>query len=213
MRSISVTVRFIVFASIILGFGATVATAQDDQLVRLPGAPAQTGASDDLVRLPGQGERNTSLPTPHQPKSRMKPGGGLMLSFDSNADGRVTQAELMQGVAAAFAKADSNGDGELTALEQQDWAAKLPTRDDTLANPARFDPNLDRVVQAEEFTEVIVNLAADYADESSGDIILASLETTDRPGRRDEAAKEERRRTERERRERERQRQRQRQRW
>lgn len=204
------TVRFCLFASLLLGFGATIATAQDDQLVRLPGAPTQDEASDELVRLPGQGEINTSLQTPHQPRSRMKPGGGLMMSFDADSNGRVSRAELMHGVAAAFAQADSNKDGELTALEQQDWAARLPTRDDTLANPARFDPNLDRIVQAEEFTDVIVNLAADYADESSGEIILASLENNDRPGRRDDAAKEERRRTERERRERERQRQRQR---
>ena len=209
------TVRFVVFSAILLGSGAGLAAAQEDELVRLPSAPAQSETSDDLVRLPGQGEVKTSseADTSNPSKSRMKPGGGLMMSFDRDTDGRVTQAELMQGVAAAFAKADSNGDGELTALEQQDWAANLPTRDDTLANPARFDPNLDRVVQAEEFTNVIVKLAADYADDSSGDIILTSLQADDRPGRREEAAKAERRRAERDRRERERQRQRQRQRW
>ena len=32
----------------------------------------------------------------------------------------------------------------LQMLEQQAWARSLPTRDNSLANPVRFDPNLDR---------------------------------------------------------------------
>ena len=79
----------------------------------------------------------------------------------------------------AFSSADKNADGYLTALEQQDWAASLPTRDDSLANPFRFDPNLDRRVDLDEFTLVINNLGLDYADEASGDIIVADLKAPD----------------------------------
>lgn len=130
---------------------------------------------DELVRLPGQGElRDDSLRQRAQ-ADRLKPGAGLFITFDTNNDGRISQAELDAGIPAAFTQADSNEDGYLTALEQQDWARSLPTRDDSLANPFRFDPNLDRRVDLDEFTLVISNLGRDYSDEVSGDIIIADL--------------------------------------
>ncbi|MCR9224667.1 MAG: EF-hand domain-containing protein [Hyphomonas sp.] len=130
---------------------------------------------DELVRLPGQGElRDDSLRQRAQ-ADRLKPGAGLFITFDTNNDGRISQAELDAGIPAAFTQADSNEDGYLTALEQQDWARSLPTRDDSLANPFRFDPNLDRRVDLDEFTLVISNLGRDYSDELSGDIIIADL--------------------------------------
>lgn len=130
---------------------------------------------DELVRLPGQGEVRSSDLRERAQAERLKPGAGLFLTFDSNQDGRITQFEIDAGVPIAFQVADKNADGYLTALEQQDWAAGLPTRDDSLANPFRFDPNLDRRVDLDEFTTVIVNLGSDYADESSGDILVADL--------------------------------------
>lgn len=130
---------------------------------------------DELVRLPGQGElRDNSLRQRAQ-ADRLKPGAGLFITFDTNNDGRISQTEMDAGIPAAFTRADLNEDGFLTALEQQDWARSLPTRDDSLANPFRFDPNLDRRVDLSEFTLVISNLGQDYADELSGDIIIADL--------------------------------------
>jgi len=138
-------------------------------------AHAQAVDEDEIVRLPGQGEVRSSDVRQRAQADRLKPGAGLFLTFDSNEDGRISQFEIDAGIPIAFQKADKNGDGYLTALEQQDWAASLPTRDDSLANPFRFDPNLDRRVDLDEFTTVIVNLGTDYADESSGDIIVADL--------------------------------------
>ncbi|MEO0450634.1 MAG: hypothetical protein AAFZ74_10005 [Pseudomonadota bacterium] len=130
---------------------------------------------DELVRLPGQGEvRNPDL-REHAKADRLKPGAGLFLTFDEDQDGRISATEIDAGIPVAFESADKNADGYLTALEQQDWAQSLPTRDDSLANPFRFDPNLDRRVDLEEFTLVINNLGADYADESSGDILVTDL--------------------------------------
>ena len=130
---------------------------------------------DEILRLPGQGElRNPEL-RERARADRLKPGAGLFITFDSNEDGRISQFEIDAGIPLAFRVADRNEDGYLTALEQQDWAASLPTRDDSLANPFRFDPNLDRRVDLEEFTTVIVNLGSDYADETSGDILVADL--------------------------------------
>jgi len=130
---------------------------------------------DELVRLPGQGEVRSDDLRARTNADRLKPGAGLFITFDSNEDGRISPFEVDVGIPIAFRVADRNSDGYLTALEQQNWAAGLPTRDDSLANPFRFDPNLDRRVDLEEFTTVIVNLGTDYADETSGDIIVSDL--------------------------------------
>ncbi len=130
---------------------------------------------DEIVRLPGQGEVRDKRVKDKARADRLKPGGGLFITFDQDEDGRISSSEIDSGIPVAFQAADKNQDGHLTALEQQDWAASLPTRDDSLANPFRFDPNLDRRVDLDEFTLVINNLGLDYADEASGDIIIADL--------------------------------------
>lgn len=130
---------------------------------------------DDLVRLPGQGEIRSDGVREQAKGTRLKPGAGLFITFDQDENGRISPTEINAGIPVAFESADENRDGYLTALEQQDWAAGLPTRDDSLANPFRFDPNLDRRVDLDEFTSVISNLGLDYADEVSGDIIVSDL--------------------------------------
>lgn len=136
--------------------------------------PASEDDGDDLVRLPGQGLVKPDTGPAQRNLGRLVPGGGLFASFDANNDGRISAEELAEGTRAAFALADANGDGQLVALEQLDWAASLPTHDDTLSNPVRFDPNLDRVVTFEEFQAVIAQLAANYQDEH-GTIEIARL--------------------------------------
>ena len=140
---------------------------------------------DELVRLPGQGAgQPDKISLPGGKVERLVPGGVLIVSFDANRDGVISQDELVEGIAVAFAEADANKDGEMTALEQQAWAASMPVRDDTLANPVRFDPNLDRIVTYEEFYTVVLQLAATYQD-SAGDITLASLAAPEKPEKED----------------------------
>lgn len=146
--------------------------ADGDELVRLPvqqGSPTEAAAR--AAGLPGRGERLVA-------------GGVLLLGFDMDGDGLISAGELDEGLAAAFSAGDQNGDGLLTALEQQAWAASLPVRDDTLANPVRFDPNLDRVVTREEFSAVILQLAAGYQT-AGGSIASDDLIVRDRTGRED----------------------------
>lgn len=145
-------------------------------LVPAPFALAQS-ADGDLVRLPGNGTVKTALPG--ERPVRYVPAGGLLLSFDTNADGEVTPDERAAGTAEAFQKADANGDGSLSALEQQAWAASLPTRDESLANPVRFDPNLDRMVSKAEFTQVVESIADAYVDPVSGVIAIEELKAGD----------------------------------
>lgn len=167
--------RSLCLASLLMAGVSSSALAQSDE--------------DELLRLPGQGEVRSEQMRERAKADRLKPGAGLFLTFDSNEDGRISPFEIDAGIPIAFKIADRNSDGFLTALEQQDWAASLPTRDDSLANPFRFDPNLDRRVDLEEFTTVIVNLGTDYADESSGDILVPDLKAPRirRDDRREEA--------------------------
>lgn len=158
-------------------------------ILMVPASFAQDAPdSDEIVRLPGQGMVKSddfysgrAGPAP----KKLVPGGGLIISFDANQDGTVTAEELSIGADAAFQTADANQDGDLTALEQQAWAQKLPTRDDTLTNPLRFNPNLDRSVSLEEFVSVVTKLAGDYSEGANGAIQLAALEAHDtRPEKR-----------------------------
>ncbi|MCA8900361.1 MAG: hypothetical protein KDA53_03845 [Hyphomonas sp.] len=142
--------------------------------------------TDEIVRLPGQGFTKPEARKARGTPERLVPGGGLFLSFDADQDGRITTAELRAGTLAAFLTADTNEDGFLTAFEQISWAESLPTRDDTLTNPVRFDPNLDRSVSAEEFEAVITELAAHYAEAGTGDILVSDLKAK-APKRKDRA--------------------------
>ncbi len=137
--------------------------------------PIAAAEDEELVRLPSQGAVRDEETRDRVRAERLKPAGGLFVTFDTDQDGTVSQAEIAAGIPLAFAAADANEDGELTALEQQAWADGLPTRDETLSNPVRFDPNLDRRVELAEFTAVINDLGTAYADEISGNILIASL--------------------------------------
>ena len=140
---------------------------------------AQQDASfeeEELLRLPGQGEFRRNALGGGQ-LERLIPGGGLLLSFDSDGNGFITPEEIDQGIVAAFEKADEDENGRITPLEQVKWAETLPTRDVSLANPARFDPNLDRSVRIDEFSAVIVDFSANYADEITGEISVNSLKS------------------------------------
>lgn len=133
---------------------------------------------DEVVRLPGQGELKLEAVDYVEDIGRLIPGGGLLLSFDTDKNKEITPEELESGIEAAFLLADRNKDGRMTPLEQIKWTQTLPSHDVSLANPARFDPNLDRVVRNEEFHDVIMILATQHMDEVTGIIHVSALKST-----------------------------------
>lgn len=143
------------------------ATNGSDDVVRLPDAPERPRAPalESLADRDGEDTRET----------RLLPGGALLATFDTNGDQIISDAELETGIAQAFEAADQNGNGRVTGLEQKAWATSLPYRDDSLANPVRFDPNLDGQVSRDEFSQVLTSLADEYRAEADGELTFAAL--------------------------------------
>lgn len=121
---------------------------------------------DSVVRLPEQIQRRLMGRYGNTDNLKFVPGGALILSFDQNDDRLVSQTELKIGIDKAFDLADKNYSGYLSVFEQQEWAYNLQVKDDTLANPVRFDPNLNGSISYEEFSSVISLLAKQYENES-----------------------------------------------
>lgn len=101
------------------------------------------------------------------------PGALVFASFDRNADGRITVAEIEAGAGAAFAAADKNGDGQLSGFEQSDWAARIGSPTDVMANAMTFDIDLDRAVTQAEFLAGLKRIAAQI--QPNGDLLYTDL--------------------------------------
>ncbi|MEO0550713.1 MAG: EF-hand domain-containing protein [Pseudomonadota bacterium] len=169
MNRTLLSLALILGSSSLVGLASADEPQDEDALVRV----TQPLKREDLQKLRGL-----------RP-DRLKPGGGLFVSFDENIDGQVDLAEIETGIAAAFEAADTSENGTLSVLEQQVWAEGLSTADTSLANPVRFDPNLDRQISFEEFESVIQDLANDYMKEDAEYILVEDLEI-EQPERVDE---------------------------
>ena len=148
------------------------AQSDDSDIVRLP----SQGLIKDMPPRPGGQPGEAGMPPRPDGPKRLVASGGLLMSFDADRDGVITVAEREAGILSAYEAADADGNGSLTAFEQQAWAESLPTHDDSLANPVRFDPNLDRRVSFEEFQAVIRGVAEDYASTEDGSVLVTDLE-------------------------------------
>lgn len=138
--------------------------APPDRIDRVAGVPSPGG----LGRAP-EGVRVVA------------PGALVFASFDRNADGRITIAEIVAGVDAVFAAADRNGDGVITGFEQSDWAANIGSPTDVMANAMTFDIDLDRAVTKTEFLAGLKRIANQI--QPSGDLLYADLlRPLSRPG-------------------------------
>ena len=131
-------------------------------------------SDESVVRLPERMQRRFMGRFRSTESLKFVPGGALILSFDEDEDEQVNRYELERGIDEAFNLADKNLNGYLSVFEQKEWASTLEVQDDTLANPVRFDPNLNGSISYEEFAGVISLLAKQYESEK-GIIHLESL--------------------------------------
>ena len=92
----------------------------------------------------------------------------VFVSFDANGDLSVTEAELSAGLTREFARADSNGDGQLQPIEFQNWANTALGGGQIGPFRLDFDRNVDNVITREEFENEFRARFRDYdSDESN----------------------------------------------
>lgn len=106
----------------------------------------------------------TALPLAAQQAGPRGPGAGdreeridmFFATFDADADGAVTEAEIEAGALARFAEADTNGDGVLS-VEELVAAAEARRQDEQRRKVEsmieRLDANGDGVLSQEEMDE------------------------------------------------------------
>lgn len=138
--------------------------AEVDRIDRVSGAPSAGG--------PGRSPEGVKV---------VAPGALVYASFDRNFDGVVTLAEIDAGAAVAFDIADKNRDGYITGFEQTDWAGRMASAADVMANAMTFDIDLDRQVTRSEFVAGFKRLAGQINPD--GDLTFADLvRSLSRPG-------------------------------
>jgi hypothetical protein len=96
-------------------------------------------------------------------------GRGLMATFDTNGDGRLTQAEIDKSRGDRLAKFDADGNGSLNLAEYQAlWLAAM--RERMVDRFQDLDADGDAVVTAEEFKQPYANLVSNM--DRNGDGVL-----------------------------------------
>ncbi|MAP94392.1 MAG: hypothetical protein CMK07_05515 [Ponticaulis sp.] len=116
----------------------------------------------------------------------VKPGGILFSTFDANKDFEITEDEIEVGARQAFVFADADGDGYMSPLEQRNWAGRISSESDVLANPTTFLSALPGQVTEDEFVEGLLTFSQRFADASEdGRIFIRDFSfTPDRPSAR-----------------------------
>ncbi|MES1156744.1 MAG: hypothetical protein ABUL73_03090 [Alphaproteobacteria bacterium] len=92
----------------------------------------------------------------------------VFVSFDTDNDLRITQAELEAGIAREFARADANHDGSISPIEFQNWAATALGGDSLPPYRLDFDRNVDNVITQKEFHDELMARAHAYDANNDG---------------------------------------------
>jgi len=79
------------------------------------------------------------------------PIGLLFVSMDTNGDLATTSEECAAAIPQQFQRADSNGDGWISAFEYADWSRAVLGDEDVAPTRIAFDIDLDGSVTAKEF--------------------------------------------------------------
>jgi hypothetical protein len=92
----------------------------------------------------------------------------VFVSFDTNNDLSVSEAELNAGLERDFARADTNGDGQLQPIEFQNYANSAMGGGHIGPFRLDFDRNVDNIITREEFDAEFRARFSDYDSDESG---------------------------------------------
>jgi hypothetical protein len=92
----------------------------------------------------------------------------MLVSFDTDQDLSITEAEVTAGMAREFARADTNGDGSLQPIEFQNWSNAVLGGAQLGPYRLDFDRNVDNVITREEFENEIRARVRDYDSDENG---------------------------------------------
>lgn len=98
----------------------------------------------------------------------------MFVSFDSDGDLSTTSAEIEAGIGREFARADTNGDGSVQAIEFQNWSNAVLGGGQLGPYRLDFDRNVDNVISRAEFENEIRARVRDY--DENGDTALQRTE-------------------------------------
>lgn len=91
----------------------------------------------------------------------------MFVSFDTDGDLNVTNAELEAGIVREFARADANNDGQLQPIEFQNWANSVLGGNQLGPFRLDFDRNVDNAITRAEFETEIRARANDYDEDQN----------------------------------------------
>ena len=88
----------------------------------------------------------------------------MFATFDTNQDFEISTDEIEAGAKRTFLIADADGNGVMTPLEQRDWALKIGSDTDVIANPTTFPSGIPGQVNETEFVFGLQTFAQRFRD-------------------------------------------------
>lgn len=114
-------------------------------------------------------------------------GALLFAGFDTNGDYSVDKTEVASGITRAFARADRDGNKNLSLVELEGWRVAALGSEHAAPSNFAFAPNFARTVSKTTFTKVLMDLAdrldTDDQGEMDGNISMSDLLKDYRPSR------------------------------
>lgn len=123
------------------------------------------GAAAALAACAGGGDR-VQLRDPI--RAIMSADALMFVSFDANGDLSVSRAEMEAGVPREWGRADTNGDGNLSPIEFQNWSNTALGGSQMGPYRLDFDRNVDNTITREEFEAEIRGRFSDYDEDGNG---------------------------------------------
>ncbi|MDQ2891848.1 MAG: EF-hand domain-containing protein [Pseudomonadota bacterium] len=155
---------------LLAGLLAIIATAADAQHYQRRGGEAQrAGLPASTTPQPAAGSERATI--------MVEPVGMLIATFDSDGDGRVSQAERTAGVARTFREGNASGSGQMGYIDYADWAARWLGDADALPSPFTVDTNGDNVITLDELQASIAHIFARMDTDKDGVVTRKELLT------------------------------------